>query len=124
MLLLAVLVVFGLGSTYLSTRINYLPMALGSAVIWVCAGIYVIMGNTGLLIGDTWTQFLGFGILLMVIVPIGLYISRMGKTPISVTEGGKTFSTWDKPPKDERKPSEVRRDAYAVRLRKATRRRR
>lgn len=99
------LVALGMGLTFFASWRVYILTSLAAAVCWLALGILWIgsPASIGVTSSEDWTNYLGYVFLLMAIVPVMLFLrSHLG--------------TRVRPP-----TSRQRREAYAERLRKVTR---
>lgn len=87
----------GLVLTFLEISTHFLPLALAASLSWLSFGFWLLLGDiANLQMSNTWTQVLGFVIILMAFVPIGHFLSRMGKREITINDGDKTYRMWGK----------------------------
>jgi hypothetical protein len=91
LLLLAILFAVGGLLTFLAVKIKLLPMRLIATVAWIGLGVYLLLGNVGLMgLDKLWTQFLAFVPFVMAIVTILLQV-RADTTHETVSKGRPGF---------------------------------
>lgn len=71
--LLIAIILLAIGLTLVSLKVKLILFRLGASMAWLCLGVLLLTGNlSGLSIGESWCQVLGFIFLVMTIAPLTL----------------------------------------------------
>jgi len=104
-LLVALVVIAGV-LTFLARYTGQLLVRMAASLSWLGLGLWLLLGDEMLLdIADPWTQVIGFVFIIMTIVPLTWQVS----TEIRTEAKGRSWSDWDRKPKEE----PIRRDVVA-----------
>lgn len=96
---LAILVALAMVLTFFSFTKHNIMLAMAAMIAWLGGGVFVALGQYPALAMSTLAgKIVIFAFVLMMFAPLVQYISRVGKTEISVNKNGQMYKIWDKTP--------------------------
>lgn len=118
-MILGMLVAISLVLTFFNLGRHSIMLSIACAASWLGSLVLMLLGSyPGLSISSIWGQVVGFVFVLMIFVPLVQYISKVGKTEISINKDGKSYKMWDKVPRTRPETDSDRQMDYRQSFRK------
>jgi len=107
MIVFFALVILAIGMTFVAFKVRLLLFRVGSFLLWLALGVYVLIGQTNFGLSDTWVQLLGWAI---VVIGIGILTLQFVTETRHTTKDGMSYTSWGRMKKKKLTKSEEARE--------------